>query len=455
MEAPAEPPRGRRAQAWTARSAIAVAVLAVALALASAGLRSLLLLGVGAAGAAVTAAAVWWALTNRGVPRILAAILAVSTPVAVLVYYVTVGLLWVVLLASALWTLALVTGRAALSMDTGPDGPPEYSTPPPRRPFLIMNPVSGGGKVVRFHLADKARRLGADVVVLDPHHPQDVAALARSAADDGANLLGVAAGDGTQALVAAVAARRGLPFLVIAAGTRNHLAMDLGLDRDDPAAGLDALTDGVELHIDLGFAGGRVFVNNASFGAYAAVVQSPAYREDKVHTTLDMLPDLLTRHRGPRLTVHAGDVVIDAPQAVLISNNPYRTGDPAGLAHRDRLDSGVLGVLGIRVASAAQAAGLLRGGRYPGLTALTRREVVVDADAAEIAVGVDGEALTLPAPVTCEISPDALRVRVPRLRPGVPRAKRPMDWRRLHHLAWPRLRSRSPGSRRAPLLRRG
>ncbi|CAM5646037.1 diacylglycerol/lipid kinase family protein [Streptomyces canarius] len=98
--------------------------------------------------------------------------------------------------------------------------------------------------------------------------------------DDGADLLGVAGGDGTQALVAEVAAESGLPFLVIPAGTRNHFAMDLGLDREDPSAALEALTDGVELDVDLGYAGQRVFVNNVSFGAYAALAQDPAYRED-------------------------------------------------------------------------------------------------------------------------------------------------------------------------------
>ena len=77
--------------------------------------------------------------------------------------------------------------------------------------------------------------------------------------------------------------------MVISAGTRNHFALDLGLDREDPSTCLAALTeDAVELHVDLGVIGGRTFVNNASFGAYAAVVQSPAYRDDK------------TRH-------HAGD----------------------------------------------------------------------------------------------------------------------------------------------------
>jgi diacylglycerol kinase family enzyme len=57
-----------------------------------------------------------------------------------------------------------------------------------------------------------------------------------------------------------VTARRRLPLLVISAGTRNHFAMDLGLDRDDPATCLDALTDGVEQLVDLGIIGDRTFV---------------------------------------------------------------------------------------------------------------------------------------------------------------------------------------------------
>ncbi|MGO4752502.1 diacylglycerol kinase family protein, partial [Streptomyces sp. 2MCAF27] len=309
-----------------------------------------------------------------------------------------------------------------------------YETPAPRNPFLIMNPRSGGGKVGRFGLKEKAERLGARVVLLDPDHPQDVAALAREAADAGADLLGVAGGDGTQALVAAVAVERGLPFLVISAGTRNHFALDLGLDREDPSTCLDALTDGVELRVDLGYANEHPFVNNASFGAYAAVVQSPAYRDDKVRTTLELLPDLLTRQRGPRMIAQADGVKIPAPQALLVSNNPYRTGDTAGLGRRELLNSGSLGVLGVKVDNAAQAAGLLRGRKAAGLTVRTAQEVLVDADREEIEVGVDGEALMVSVPVRCRIAPGALRVRVPRARPGVPAVKPPMDWRRLRKL---------------------
>src|SRR6185369_16615371 len=127
------------------------------------------------------------------------------------------------------------------------------------------------GKVAKFGLKEKAEALGAQVALLDGPGIVDVAALARQAVADGADLLGVAGGDGTQALVAGIAAEHNLPFLVISAGTRNHFAMDLGLDRENPAACLDALSDGVEQRADLGMIAGRPFVNNASFGAYAEI----------------------------------------------------------------------------------------------------------------------------------------------------------------------------------------
>jgi diacylglycerol kinase family enzyme len=311
----------------------------------------------------------------------------------------------------------------------------EHEVPPPKRPYLIMNPRSGGGKVGRFGLKDKAEALGATVALLQGPGTVDVAALARAAVADGADLLGVAGGDGTQALVAGIAAEHDLPLLVISAGTRNHFALDLGLDREDPSKCLDALADGVELRIDLGVIAGRPFVNNASFGAYAAVVQSPAYRDDKTHTTLDQLPGLLAGQRGPRLVASAENVTVQGPQAVLVSNNAYGMGDIAGLGRRARLDTGTLGMVAITVQSAAQAAGLLRGRNSRGLTSLAGREVVIDADTAQIPVGVDGEALQLDTPVRCAIQPAALRVRVPRDRPGVPDPKPIMDWNRLRQMA--------------------
>ncbi|MFF4291694.1 diacylglycerol/lipid kinase family protein [Streptomyces sp. NPDC001601] len=295
-----------------------------------------------------------------------------------------------------------------------------------RRPFLIVNPRSGGGKASRFGIAERARMLGAQVFLIEHSLRQDLATVARRAVDEGADLLGVAGGDGTQALVAEVAADSGLPFLVIPAGTRNHFAMDLGLDREDPSAALEALTDGVELCVDLGYAGERAFVNNVSFGAYAALVQDPAYRDDKLGTAVRILPEFLARHEGPELVVRTGLLTVDGPDAVLVSNNPYQVDDPAGPGRRAHLDSGLLGVLAVRAETPAETATRLRSGQPHPLTRLaTPDDVVVHADVPALPAGLDGEAVGLPTPVRCRISARALRVWVPRRGRGAGPAGRP------------------------------
>jgi diacylglycerol kinase family enzyme len=430
-------------QRWLARLAFAALLGAVAVLAAAGALRSITALLIGLAGLALSCAAAWWVVAHRGPVRWLAAFLLVAVPAGVVTLYVLVGLLWEIAVAGALTGTALLTGRRAVlgGPGSGRAGPKEVAAAPPRRPFLIMNPRSGGGKVTRFRLAEGAADRGAQVALLEGPGVVDVSALARHAVDQGADLLGVAGGDGTQALVAGIAARRDVPMVVISAGTRNHFALDLGLDRDDPAAGLDALgDDGVEIRIDLGEIDGRTFVNNASFGAYAQVVQSPAYRDDKAGTALELLPGLLSGADGPHLTVRVdGQVILDGPQAVLVSNNPYQTDDIAGLGRRARLDTGVLGVVGVHVQGAAQAAALLRPlGRQGSMTALTACEVVIDSDRPQIPVGIDGEAVMLPVPVRCTIAPLALRVRVPADRPGVPVPAPRLTWARLARLALPR-----------------
>ncbi|HSS90745.1 MAG TPA: diacylglycerol kinase family protein [Streptosporangiaceae bacterium] len=420
---------------WLARSAFVLVLAAVAVLIGFAELGGLVMIVIGVIGAVLVVTGIYLFLAHRGLLRWIAAAVVILTPVAILVLFALHNLIWVALLSVALLALAAGAGRRALTSAAPAAGMPAREVPPPKRAFLIMNPRSGGGKVTKFGLKEKAEALGAEVALLEGPGVVDVAALARQAITDGADLLGVAGGDGTQALVAGIAAEHDLPFLVISAGTRNHFAMDLGLDRDDPATCLDALTDGVEQRIDLGVIGDRTFVNNASFGAYAEIVESPAYRDDKAGTTLQVLPEILNGHRGAKLTATAGDTTITGPQALLVSNNPYEGGDIAGLSRRARLDAGTLGVVAVTVHSALQAATLLRGARGQGLTTLTADDVVVDAEAPEIPVGIDGETVSMPTPVRCTIQPKVLRVRVPRDRPGVPALRSALDWPKLRHLA--------------------
>src|SRR3954454_18355985 len=405
---------------WLARASLAAGVASLVVVLAAAGVAAagvLLLLVV--AEALVVVVGLWLALAHRGFVRVVGLALAIGAVAGAIVIQAANGLLWVVAVGAALLAAAVFSGERAMRPTvTGHKGAGDPLATPARHAFLIMNPRSGGGKVARFDLAGRSRQLGAEVALLEGPEHVDVAALARRAIEEGADLLGVAGGDGTQALVAGVAAEAGVPLLVIPAGTRNHFALDLGLDRDDPGRSLSALTDGTDIKVDLGDVDGRPFVNNVSFGAYAAVVARPEYRDNKRGTTLDVLPDMLTGRDGPALTVSANGERIVAPQAALVSNNPYGAGELGEFGRRARIDSGRLGLVMIRVGTALQATALLRGRRGPGVETLTTDEVVVDADSADVPVGVDGESIVLPSPVHCRIRPGALTVRLPLDRPG-------------------------------------
>jgi diacylglycerol kinase family enzyme len=430
------------AQRWLARLSFVLAGVAIVILVVFAELKSLAMFAVGLVAAVVSVAAAYFVLSRRGVVRWLSLGVLVLAPIAVIAIFAVGGVLWVAIVSAGVWLLAGVTARQALTGDPEDWRMPEYpAQPPARRPYLIMNPKSGDGKVVKFDLKRKAEALGAEVFLFGGSGPVDVAAIARQAVANGADLLGVAGGDGTQALVAGIAAEHGLPFVVISAGTRNHFALDLGLDREDPARCLSALADGVEVRVDLGVINGQTFVNNASFGAYAEIVETPAYRGDKMGTTLNLLPDLLQGHRGAQLAAQVDGTRIEAPQALLVANNPYGTGDLAGLSRRTRLDGGILGVVGVTVSNAAQAVDLLRGIRATGVSVLTTKQIEITANAPQIPVGVDGESILMSTPVTCTVSPGALRVWVPRERPGVPAPKPAVNWTRLRQLA---------GGRRAP-----
>jgi diacylglycerol kinase family enzyme len=425
---------GRRA--WWARLALVLAALALGGLVAVAATRALWLFLVAALAVVVFVAAGYSFLAVRGWRRTVCLVVVLAIPTGLVVLLASNDLVLPLLACAGVSGLAVGASRVALTPEAGAESMPERVVPPPRHPFIVMNPRSGGGKVARFDLRAKAEALGAEVVMLDGPEMVDVAELAREAVARGADLLGAAGGDGTQALVAGVAADLDVPMMVISAGTRNHFALDLGLDREDPSSCLAALgEDAVELRIDLGVIGGRAFVNNASFGAYAVVVQTPGYREDKTRTTLDVLPDLLSGAKGPRLRVDVGGLVAQHPQAVLVSDNPYGIGDLAGLGRRPRLDTGRLGVVWVSAGSARQAVGMLRGATRHGLVAVTAPEVVISSEAPEIPVGIDGEALVVPTPVRCTVRPRALRVRVPRDRPGVPPRRPTWSWVELVHLA--------------------
>ncbi|HEY2768270.1 MAG TPA: diacylglycerol kinase family protein [Solirubrobacteraceae bacterium] len=390
---------------------LAIAVLAVALGL-------------------IANAAIWLALTERGARRTGGAVVAVLAGSGLVVVLAThwQGLLVLVALLSLLGLFGL-TARYALGR-TGevavlPAATGVVSMGASGSAALIINLKSGGGKAERFDLAAQARRRGIEPIVLEPG--DDLLELAEGAVARGAQAIGMAGGDGSQALVATVAARCDVAHICIPAGTRNHFALDLGLDRDDVVGALDAFTDGVERRIDLARVNDHVFVNNASLGVYAKVVQSDAYRDAKLETWTRMLPDLLGREAEPidlEFTLANGDSCEDAA-LVLVSNNPYELTHLAGAGTRKRIDSGTLGIVAARVRGrevarlvALELAG--QAGRFPGLLSWSAREFDVHSGG-PVEVGLDGEALVLDPPLHFDSMPGALRVRLPRgtgLAPG-------------------------------------
>lgn len=294
--------------------------------------------------------------------------------------------------------------------------------------MLLINPRSGGGKAERFGLVAECRRRGIEPLVLEPG--DDLVVLAEAAVARGADVIGMAGGDGSQALVAGVAARHGVAMVVVPAGTRNHLAMDLGLDRRDVVGALDACATAVERVVDLGDVSGQPFVNNVSLGLYAAIIRSPAYRNAKVDTTLSALPGLLGPGSEPfdlRFTDPAGRRHTGA-HVVQVCNNAYgrtiRT-----LASRPRLDSGRLAVIALTLPEgppepaviAAIAAG--RPERVPGYLAWETLTFDVDSGG-PVDAGIDGEAVRMTPPLQFTIRPAALRIRLPEHASGLSPAAR-------------------------------
>jgi diacylglycerol kinase family enzyme len=309
----------------------------------------------------------------------------------------------------------------------------------PSRPVMFYNPKSGGGKAERFKLAEEARKRGIEPIELTFERP--LQALVDEALSRGADGLAMAGGDGSQAVVAAAASRAGVPYACIPSGTRNHFALDLGVDRHDVVGALDAFVDGRERVVDLAEVNGRIFVNNVSLGLYAEAVQSAGYREAKLRTLLDTIPGVAGPSANPPALRWTGADAReqDAGMALLISNNPYRLGHVLASGTRPRMDTGQLGVAVIAPGRGV-GQGLMRVSAEPSIE--------VDSDH-PVPAGIDGEAATLEVPVRFTIRPAALHVRIAAGHPGrSPSAEMPDEPRlllgALVRIAFSRSRSTAP-----------
>jgi diacylglycerol kinase family enzyme len=358
----------------------------------------------------------WYAISRSGTVRILAVALAVVGLIAFIIVMIASQTIRVLVISGALALVSIAAAGYALpAPGRKTQGPAVLGA---EHPVLIMNLKSGGGKAERFHLVDECRERGIEPIVLTPG--TDLLELAENAVARGADVIGMAGGDGSQALVASVASRYGIPHVVIPAGTRNHFALDLGLDRDDVVGALDAYSEGVERTIDLAEVNGRVFVNNASMGVYAKVVQSPEYRDAKLRTAAAMLPTIIGPDATPmdlRFALPSGEQSLTS-QLILVSNNPYNLHDLRGGGTRARMDTGVLGIMSLMVRGATDMQKLValesigQVDQFGGWQEWVAPDFEVRS-AKPVEIGVDGEALTLQPPLQFRIRPGALTVRLP------------------------------------------
>lgn len=349
----------------------------------------------------------WMGLLRRGAARALWLGLAALLLAASVLVTLGGGSGWLLTVSIAALLASLAAARQAFR-------PEAELAPAPalQQPVLFVNPRSGDGRAARVGLVAAARERGIEVVELHPG--EDLEQLAEAAVGRGADALAMAGGDGSQAVVAGVAAAHDLAYACIPSGTRNHFALDLGVDREDVVGALDALLPGAgERYVDLGEVNGRVFVNNVSLGIYATAVSQEGYREAKLRTLLDTLASTLGPDGEPRALRWSADR--DQPRTsealVLISNNPYRLGPTLGSGTRPRLDTGSLGIVDFAPPVPGERPSA---GRYEELSA---RELTVEAGE-PVATGIDGEAVMLEPPLRFRVRPGALRVRIAPQHPG-------------------------------------
>lgn len=224
--------------------------------------------------------------------------------------------------------------------------PREPAAVRPASPRTARADTDGTGLTVVLNPSAGSARSGDPLGFLRDQLPSG----AFTVLDDGVDLLqaleiasngdavGIIGGDGSINAAAAVALRARKPLAVFPGGTLNHFARDLGLDSlDDTVEAIRAKSLG---SIDVGLIDGKPFLNTASFGSYAALVDMREQHEERFGKWLAMGVALIRVLRRAEPV----DVTINGTRRsiwlIFIGNGEY---GPSGLAPswREHLDDGL------------------------------------------------------------------------------------------------------------------
>ena len=283
--------------------------------------------------------------------------------------------------------------------------------PRPQRPVLFYNPRSGGGKAERLGLAAEARARGIEPVELAPG--EDLAELVRDAVSRGADALAMAGGDGSQAIVAAIAAEHSLPYACVprvpatisrstsastattssARSTRLSTAASASSTWPRSTAGCSSTTS-----------------RSGSTGRPCSDPSTATRSCERCSTRSPTWSVPSAREQALRWTDPDGGQC-ESRRDVLVSNNRYRLGKLIGSGTRPHLDDGLLGIVVVgeqrRACPPTQAPRPWREWTAPSFTVQAGERVPA---------GIDGEAAQLEPP---------LRFRTGRAREGPDRASAP------------------------------
>lgn len=255
--------------------------------------------------------------------------------------------------------------------------------------------------------------LAIDLRLLSGH---ELATVASAVSDR--PLVVIGGGDGTlgsaaQALVDGGGAALG----ILPLGTRNHLAVELGIP-SDLAGAAQLIATGARRRIDLARVNGQAFVNNASVGFYPRLVRERD--EIGLPKKLAAIPATTRalgrmRHHRMRLDLPGGRRQVITPM-LFVGNNRY-TLERGHLGEREALDDGMLSVYAVasrrRLALIGFALRTLAGRADPDRDFAAigdTRELTVRGRSDRIDIALDGEVRRLAMPLRFTIGPGALTV---------------------------------------------
>jgi undecaprenyl-diphosphatase len=237
----------------------------------------------------------------------------------------------------------------------------------------------------------------------------------RAAIADGAAFIGMAGGDGTIRSGAEPLLGSDVPLLAVPAGTRNHFARQLGIV-DLPAA-VRAAAGRVEA-VDVGEVNGHCFINNSAIGMYPQMVERrEAFQRRRLPKRVaQILADVAQLSRGRRFKVSIDGVGYRA-WTLFVGNGHYGE-DMLDIAARQSMTQGVLDVRLVRadrLLARTRVIGSLVLGRLHRSALVVQRtvsEVTVDLATPTVEVALDGEVVTLDAPLHYRSRAGELRVLV-------------------------------------------